>query len=67
MNTYPCICHVCGNEFDVESRIMAGPTMKGSDGRERLMHACLNKKHTREEIRAAWLNLGKPRGAEFIG
>ena len=66
MNTYPCICHVCGNEFDRESQVMAGPTLKGSDGRERLMYACPGK-HTREEIRAAWTNLGKPTGVDVFG
>jgi len=65
--SYPCICHVCGKEFEIESRFMSGPTMQGADGRDRLMHSCIDQKHSPEEVRAAWNRMGRPTGVEIIG
>lgn len=57
--TYPIVCHVCGNEFDHESQFMScGQSRVMPDGSVRLVVTCnieYPNRHTGDEIRASWL------------
>ena len=60
---YPCVCHVCGHEYDLRAAFMsAGITQYGADGRERAIRSC--GKHPAADVRAAYLRItgGGPDG-----
>lgn len=61
LKSYPCICHVCGKLFSVESRFISAPrtAMIGDETTSRIVQSC--GEHTGAEIRAAWLAQTIPR------